>query len=160
MPNFSTKKKVAALIVGVGVAAAGGGLAFAYWTSSGSGTGTAGTGTGTSNLLITQTSVINGLAPGAPAQTITGTVKNNATNSAYVNSVTVSISSVVKAAGAPAGPCSAADYTLTGVTMSVATDVAAGATVNFTGATVAFNNTAVNQDGCKGATVNLAYLSD
>jgi hypothetical protein len=160
MPKFTKKKKLAALVVGLGVAAAGGGLAFAYWTSSGSGTGSAGTGPGTSNLLITQTSVINGLAPGTPAQTIAGTVQNNATNSAYVTAVTASISGVVKAAGAPAGPCTAADYTLSNATMNVATDVAAGATVNFTGATLAFNNTAVNQDGCKGATVNLAYASN
>jgi hypothetical protein len=160
MPNFTRTKKVAALIVGVGIAAAGGGLAFAYWTSSGSGSGTAGTGTGTSNLVITQTSIIIGLAPGAPAQTITGTVQNNATNSAYVTSVTASISGVVKAVGAPAGTCTAADYTLSNATMNVATDVAAGGSVNFTGATLAFNNTAVNQDGCKGATVNLAYVSN
>jgi hypothetical protein len=160
MPNFSRKKKVAALIVGLGVAAAGGGLAYAYWSTSGSGTGSAGTGTGASSLVITQTSVITGLAPGTPAQTITGMVQNNATNSAYVTSVTASISGVVKAVGAPAGTCTAADYTLSNATMNVATDVAAGATVNFTGATLAFNNTAVNQDGCKGATVNLAYASN
>jgi hypothetical protein len=160
MPKFSKKKKIAALVVGLGVAAAGGGLAYAYWTTSGSGTGSAGTGTGASSLVITQTSIINGLAPGALAQTIAGTVTNNATNNAYVTSVTVSISSVVKAGGAPAGPCTAADYTLSNATMTVATDVAPSATANFTGATIAFNNTAVNQDGCKGATVNLAYASN
>lgn len=160
MPKFNKKKKIAALIVGLGVAAAGGGMAYAYWTSSGSGTGSAGTGPGASSLVITQTSVINGLAPGNPAQTITGTVKNNATNNAYVTSVTVSISGVVKAARAPAGPCTATDYTLSNATMNVGTDVAPAATVNFTGATLAFNNTAVNQDGCKGATVSLAYASN
>jgi hypothetical protein len=160
MPKFSNKKKLAALIVGIGVAAAGGGLAYAYWTTSGSGSGTADTSTGASSLVITQTSVINGLAPGTAAQTIAGTVKNNAANSAYVTSVTASISGVVKAVGAPAGACTAADYTLTGATMNVATDVAAGATVSFTGGTLAFNNTGVNQDGCKGATVNLAYTSN
>ncbi|PZS18460.1 MAG: hypothetical protein DLM57_06280 [Pseudonocardiales bacterium] len=159
MSKFS-RKKIVAVLVGVGVVAVGGGLAFAYWTSSGTGTGTAGTGTGASTLVITQTSVISGMAPGVAAQTISGTVANNATNSAFVTSVTVSISGVTKAAGAPAGTCAAADYTLSGATMPVNVDVAAGTSTNFTGATIAFNNTGSNQDGCKGATVALAYTSN
>jgi hypothetical protein len=98
--------------------------------------------------------------PGDAAQTISGTVQNNAENSAYVNTVTVSIASVTKAAGAT-GDCDASDYTLATPVMTVTTDVPAGATVPFTGATLKFNNKAdANQDGCKGATVNLAYASN
>ena len=150
-------KKAKFAIVGATIAAvAGGGVAYGYWTTTGSGTGSASTSAGASNLTITQTSTISGLAPGVAAQTISGTVTNNATNSAYVNTVTASIASVTGGAGA----CDASDYTLASPVMSVAQNVAAGGSANFTGATLAFNNKATNQDGCKGATVNLAYASN
>jgi hypothetical protein len=73
--------------------------------------------------------------------------------------VTVSISSVTKAGGAPAGTCDATDYTLANAAMTVNADVPAGnGTGSWTGATIQFNNKpATNQDACKGATVNLAY---
>jgi hypothetical protein len=155
MRKLSKKAKFA--VAGVTVAAVvGGGTAYAFWSTTGSGSGTAATSAGASSLLVTQTSAISGLAPGVAAQTISGTVKNTATNNAYVNSVTVSIASVTGGDGA----CSAADYTLSGGTMSVAQDLAPGATANFTGATLAFNNTASNQDGCKNAIVGLAYASN
>jgi hypothetical protein len=114
---------------------------------------------GASNLAIAQTSTIANMYPGDSAQTISGTVTNSASNSAYVNSVTVSIASVTQASGA-GGTCDASDYTLASPTMSVAADVAAGGSANFTGATIKFNNKASNQDGCNGATVNLSYASN
>jgi hypothetical protein len=152
-------KKIAGGVVAGAVLVAGGGAAWAYWSSQGTGTGSASTSAGASNLSIAQTSTISNMYPGDAAQTISGTVTNNAANKAYVNAVTVSIAGVTKAAGAT-GTCDATDYTLSNPTMSVAQDVAAGATVNFTGATLQFNNKATNQDGCKGATVNLAYASN
>ncbi|MET9270580.1 hypothetical protein [Kribbella sp. NPDC003557] len=151
------KKKI--LIAGTAIVAIGAGTAFAYWSTTGSGSGAGTTSAGASNLVITQTSTIANMYPGDSAQTISGTVKNNASNSAYVNAVTVSIASVTKAAGVT-DDCDASDYTLATPVMNVATDVAAGATVPFTGATIKFNNKAANQDGCKGATVNLAYASN
>jgi hypothetical protein len=159
MSRLSKRKKIAVLLGASVIAVGGGGIAYAYWSTSGTGTGTAGTADGASDLVITQTSTISGLAPGVAAQTITGAVKNNAKSSAHVTSVTVSIASVTTAAGA-VGACSAADYTLTGATMTVNTDIASGKAADFTGATIAFNNTASNQDGCKGATVALAYTSN
>ncbi|GAA1158781.1 hypothetical protein GCM10009630_66170 [Kribbella jejuensis] len=151
------KKKI--IIAAAATLVIGAGSAFAYWSTTGSGTGTGATSAGASNLAIAQTSTISNMYPGDSAQTISGTVTNNASNSAYVNSVTVSIASVTQAQGAT-GTCDATDYTLANPTMSVASDVAAGATANFTGATIKFNNKASNQDGCKGATVNLAYASN
>ncbi len=72
--------------------------------------------------------------------------------------MTASIASVIKAVNAPAGTCTAADYTLTGPTMAVGAQVAVGNPIGaWTGATIALSNTGANQDGCKGATVNLAY---
>jgi hypothetical protein len=137
----------------------GAGSAFAYWSTIGTGAGSGTTSAGASNLTITQTSVVSNMFPGDAAQAVSGTVKNNATNSAYVNTVTASIASVTKATGAT-GACDASDYTLTTPVATVQLDVAAGATVPFSGATLKFNNTAANQDGCKGATVNLAFASN
>jgi hypothetical protein len=42
--------------------------------------------------------------------------------------------------------------------MTVGKDIAAGKSESFSGASIQFNNkSSSNQDGCKGATVNLAY---
>ncbi|WP_112243732.1 hypothetical protein [Kribbella monticola] len=151
------KKKI--ILAGVAVAVIGAGSAFAYWSTSGSGTGSGATSAGASNLAITQSTVFNDFYPGDSAQTISGTVKNNATNSAYVTSVTVSIASVTQAAGA-VGTCDSSDYTLATPVMPVASDIAAGGSHGFTGATLKFNNKLdANQDGCKGATVNLSYAA-
>jgi hypothetical protein len=136
-----------------------GGVAFAYWTQGGTGTGSASTGS-TVAITVKQTSTITGLAPGVAAQTLSGNFDNPNSNPVYVTSVTASISSVVKAAGAPSGTCDATDYTLTGATMAVGAEVPAGtAQGSWGGATLAFNNKASNQDACKGATVNLAYTA-
>ena len=147
------KKKI--LIAGTAIVAIGAGTAFAYWSTQGTGSGSGATSAGASNLAIVQTSTISNMYPGDSAQTISGTVTNNAENAAYVNTVTVSIASVTAT-----GTCDATDYTLASPVMTVGEDVAAGATVPFTGATIKFNNKATNQDGCKGATVNLAYASN
>jgi hypothetical protein len=151
------KKKI--LIATVAAVVIGAGSAFAYWSTTGSGSGSAATSAGASNLAVAQTSTISNMFPGDTAQTISGTVTNNASNKAFVNSVTVSIASVTQA-GTAVGTCDSTDYTLASTSMTVGTDVAAGDTVPFTGATLKFNNKATNQDGCKGATVNLAYATN
>ena len=152
------KKLKAAIVSGTAIAVVGGGVAFAFWTTSGSGTGSAATSAGAANLAVAQTSTISNMYPGDAAQTISGTVTNNAANSAYVTKVVVSIASVTPASGAT-GSCDATDYTLASPTMNVGQDVAAGDVASFSGATIKFNNKATNQDGCKGATVNLAYAA-
>jgi hypothetical protein len=151
-----TKKKLLVAGVAAAIIAGTAGAAVAYWSTTGSGSGSASTSAGASDLTIAQTTILSPLFPGDSAQTISGTVTNNAANSAYVNTVTASISSVTGGAGS----CDATDYTLASPVMSVATDVAAAGTANFTGATLKFNNKVTNQDGCKGATVNLAYASN
>jgi len=151
------KKKI--ILAAAAVVVIGAGSAFAYWSTTGSGTGSGTTSAGASNLTIVQTSTIANMYPGDAPQTISGTVTNGAANSAYVNTVTASIASVTQAAGA-VGTCDSTDYTLATPTMTVASDIAAGASKPFTGATLQFNNKASNQDGCKGATVNLAFSSN
>jgi hypothetical protein len=153
-----SKRKVAATIAITAILVGGGGAAaIAYWSAGGAGTGTATTGTSTAVTAV-QTSTISGIAPGVAAQTLSGNFTNTNSAATYVTSVTASISSVVKAVGAPAGLCTAADYTLSGAVMAVGATVPVGvAQGSWTGATLVFNNTAANQDGCKGATVNIAY---
>ena len=131
----------------------GAGVAFAFWTASGEGSGSATTSAGASNLAIVQTSTISNLAPNLPAQAIAGTVTNKAENNAYVASVTVSVVGTDKAG------CDASDYTVSNPTMTVAKDLASGGSFDFSGASIAFNNKAENQDDCKGATVELEYVA-
>ncbi|PKV97189.1 hypothetical protein ATK30_8161 [Amycolatopsis echigonensis] len=154
-----TKKTKAVLAGSLVLVAVGGGVAYAYWSTTGTGSGTAAVSAGASNLSITQNSAPTNLAPGVAAGAISGTVKNNSANNAFVHTVTVSIASVATAPGA-VGTCDASDYTLSGATMTVDQDLATGASTGFSGATLGFNNKATNQDGCKGATVNLAYSSN
>lgn len=153
MRNLS--KKSTALIAGAAlIGVIGSGAAYAYWTSAGAGTGTATTTAGAPSLVVTQASAPSNMAPGVPAGPISVTVKNTAVNNAYVTQVVASITSVTGGAGT----CAAADYDLTGATMTLgAGDLATNGTTTFTGATLGFHNSPDNQDGCKGATVNLAY---
>lgn len=146
-------------IVTVLLLAIGGG-AFAYWSLVGSGSGTAAAGTVSGSITVVQTSTVSNLRPGGTAQTLSGNFTNSDTSPVYVTSVTASIASVTKAAGAPAGTCSAADYVLTGATMPVAAQIPSGTAQGaWSGATIAFNNTGANQDACQGATVNLSYAT-
>ena len=150
-------KKVAFATAGV-LTVAGTGVAYAYWSAGGAGSGTAAAGT-TVALVANQTSTVTGMAPGDSAQTLSGNFNNPNSGPIYVTSVTASIGTVAKAAGAPAGTCSAADFTLANAVMAVGAQVPAGTNQGaWTGATIKFNNsTTVNQDACKGATVTVAY---
>jgi hypothetical protein len=147
------------LVGGLVIAVVLAGAAFAYWTAGGSGSGTGSAATGATGLTARQTTVLTPMFPGDTAQTISGTFDNPGSGPTFVGSVTVSIASVVKAAGAPAGTCDASDFTLASTTMPVSAEIPAGTGQgSFTGATIQFNNKpTTNQDGCKGATVNLAY---
>lgn len=128
--------------------------AYAYWTANGSGTGSATTAAGTTGVTANQTSTLTGMYPGDSPQTISGDFDNPNSGPVFITNVTVSIASVT----AP-GTCDASDFTLSGASMAVGAEVPAGTSQgSFTGATIQFNNKpATNQDGCKGATVNLAY---
>jgi hypothetical protein len=155
MPGISKKKSTTVLIVmvlTVGIA----GLAYAYWTSDGTGTGDAETGDGQSVTII-QTSEVTAMGPGVAAQTLSGSFNNPGPGTTTVNTVTVSIDSITAD-----GDCEADDYVITGAAMTVTGNpIAVGTGVgSWGGATIAFvNEPAEDQDGCKGATVNLAYVA-
>ena len=165
-PRTSPHKKRKPLVVLLSVVAlvVAAGAALAYWTADGSGTGDATTGAGGSSVDVVQTSDVSNLRPGGTPQELSGTFTNAGDSTAYVGTVTVSIASVDKDAGAPAGDCDASDYTLTHAAMVINAEVPVGTDQGTWGttapeiATIEFNNKSTNQDGCKGATVNLAYV--
>ena len=128
--------------------------AYAFWTAGGSGGATAATATATIALVATQTSVLTPMFPGDSAQTISGKFTNSNSGPIQVATVTASIASVTGGAGT----CDPSDYTLANATMTVGVEVPVGTAVGgWSGATIKFNNKTSNQDGCKGATVNLSY---
>ena len=112
------------------------------------------------SLTITQTSVIEGLAPDQAPQDITGRVLNRADDDTYIVAVEVSISSVVKAAGAASGTCDSSDYVLLNPRMPINQALGPFASVDFSGASIGFEDAATNQDACKSATVNLLFVSE
>jgi hypothetical protein len=146
-------KRTVSIVTGTVVVLAGAGVAFAYWTHAGSGTATATTGTN-SAITVNQTSVVSGLAPGLPAQALSGNFDNSNTSPVYVAGVTATVT------GTDLTGCTASDYTIAG-TAIVAAQVPAGTGVGaWSGLTIQFNNKAgVNQDACKNAVVAIAYAS-
>jgi hypothetical protein len=130
------------------------GVAYAFWTATGSGAGTVQAGT-PSTLTVNQTSTITGLYPGGPAQALSGNFDNPNAYSVYVTSVTASVSSI---SGNP-GTCATTNFVVAG-TSNVPGLVPAGTGKGaWSGLTVQLVETGSNQDGCKGATVHLAYLA-
>lgn len=155
MLKSSKRRSVLFALAAVLVLSAG---ATAYWTAGGAGTGTATTeDTAQSALIVVQGTTLADMYPGDSAQTISGTFTNPNPGPIFIGTVTASIASVHKPAGTVAVGCSAADFTLGGTITSSATEAAVADNTTWTGATIRFNNTAANQDACKGATVNLAY---
>lgn len=146
MPRL-TKKKY--LVAGTAVAViASGGIAFAYWTSTGSGTGSATTGTSSAWEVTVDDVNLADLTPGGPADTVGFSVKNNNSGVQSLASTTASVT------GTSNPGCTAADFEVSATTIAYGS-VASGATVNGT-FTVKMIDTGVNQDACKGVTVNLA----
>lgn len=149
MSRFTSRRGIIAAVLAISVATA----AYAYWTAGGSGTGSATAGD-TDPLTANQTSTLTPMYPGDSNQTLSGDFDNPNPGPVYVTSVTAAIDSVTGGAGA----CDATDFTLSSATMAIGRQVAAGDGVDsWSGAQIRFNNKATNQDGCKGATVNLSY---
>jgi hypothetical protein len=147
--------KLTTVAAGSVAAVALSGIAFAYWSATGSGAGTAGSDT-TVPVTVNQTSTITTLAPGLPAASLAGHFDNPNAGPVYISGVTVAIDSVTPVGG---GTCDASDYTITqpaAVNAEVPSGTAKG---SWSGGGIAFNNKATNQDGCKGATVTLAYTA-
>jgi hypothetical protein len=149
------RKKVVLPLVALAVLAAAT-AAYAYWTTAGSGTGSASAG-GSSTVSVTQIGTISGLVPGGAAQAVDFKITNPKSTAQYVTGVSVSISGVTGPNIDGTHPCAASDFTLVQPS-AINQDLAAGdATFSPSGATLAMKDSGSNQDGCKGATVNLAF---
>jgi hypothetical protein len=147
-------KKIITGVVAGTIVLGGSGVAMAYWGSTGKASGQASTTDGAANLTVLHNATLAPMYPGDKPQAVTGTIKNNARNSAFVHQVTVSMQ-VLGGAG-----CDASDYSLSTDTLPVNKDIPSGQTVEFSGATIQFNNKAdENQDGCKNATVYLNFVA-
>lgn len=112
------------------------------------------------SFTITQTSVIEGLAPGIMPVAIAGIVVNNATDSTYITAVDVEIAGVITEPGAVPGVCDASDYVLLDSRMQLGRTLGPGGSTPFAGASIGFSNKSTNQDVCKGATIQLLYTAN
>src|SRR3546814_5980616 len=63
-----------------------------------------------SALTVTQTSIMDGLAPGVAPSSISGLVTNRSPDSTFIAAVRVDIIGVTRSVDAPAGTCNAADH--------------------------------------------------
>ena len=150
-------RKIVGLTTAVALVTAG---AYAYWTNSGSGSGTAVTGSNAA-ITVTQTTSPTGLYPGGPAAALAGKFNNGNDGKVYVNDVDAAIASVTGPNIDATHPCDASDYVLSGFPVNVDAEVPAGsAQGSWSGGGIALQNAATNQDGCKGATVNLTFTSN
>jgi hypothetical protein len=143
-----SKKTVAALTAAFLIV---GGGAYAYWTTTSAGTGAAPNASSNGTITLTAT-FATGLTPGASVP-VTYTAANPGTSSLRVGT----ISHVVSTSNAL---CLPADFTIANVISD--TTVPAGSTnyaIAGTG-TLAFADTAINQDACKGATVTLTLTAN
>jgi hypothetical protein len=156
-----TKKRVLAAlsVVSILVVAV---AAYAYWTTSGSGSGSATAGSDAGVTVAGDPA--NGIYPGSNVAVSTVITNSSSTQAQQVSNLHVTIS--IDSAHATAG-CAAADFTYKANSEASGTDsnphtvtlnqeIAAGGTLTVPGK-VFMADTAVNQDACKGATVNLAY---
>lgn len=140
-------RKKAAVVGGVTAVVLTGGVAFAYWTSTGSGTGSATTGTSSPWTVTVEDVALGDLTPGGPTDTVSFSVKNE--NSGVQRLV----GTVASVTGTSNPGCTAADFDVSTTSITYG-DVASGATVNGT-FTIQMVDTGVNQDACKGVTVDL-----
>jgi hypothetical protein len=116
-------------------------------------------GTAVNSLTVTQTSTMEGLAPGSTPVPITGLVVNNGPDSTYLAAVEVEITSVTIRPGTGAGTCDASDYHLLNTRMPVRRTLGPGGSTPFAGAAIGFTNKSSNQDICQNAVVHLLYTA-
>jgi hypothetical protein len=158
MSHLIKHKALAVFSTVVVLAAACG--AYAYWTNGGSGSGSAATGTNNA-IVITQTSTPTGLYPGGSPAALAGKFNNTNAGPVHVNEVNATLSSVTGPNITVGTPCTVDDYVLDGFPVQVDADVTSGTAVGaWSGGSIAMVESGANQDGCKGATINLTYSSN
>lgn len=154
MRGLNIKKKTAAIAVAGVLTVATAGGAYAYWSTTGSGTGSA-TAASANGTVVLHAAYANGLTPGANEQ-VSYTADNAGSSSLRVGTITPTVS--IDADHVALG-CLASDFTIPATLSN--TTVPAGATgVDAGTGTLSFADSAVSQDGCKGAIVTLTLASN
>jgi hypothetical protein len=143
-------KKVVAVGVTAGLALGVAGGAFAFWTQGGSGTGSATTGD-TDPITVNELVSASDLYPGGPAQPLSGDFDNPNPGVTHIGDVTAALGTL------PAG-CDESDFTIdnSGTTNS-GTLTQGNGVGSWSGITIQMNETGLNQDACKTATIPLVY---
>jgi hypothetical protein len=156
---FHLTKKRAAVVTAIAVIALAVGVAFAYWTTGGAGTGSASTGTNTA-VTVSQLGSVTGLVPGGPAGAVDFRINNPASTNQYVTSVSVAITAGWSAQADNTKPaCTAADFTIVQPN-GIATDLTPGDhDYQPSGASIALDDSATNQDNCKSVNVPLDFTA-
>jgi hypothetical protein len=186
MQLVSTKKRVA---IGAGIAVLSLGIgtaAYAYFTTTGTGNGTAVVGTSTGVTIAQDAFTAHGgtavaLTPGGPSQGFGFTITNPSTGHQYVNTATVAVMNdggstplaLDQTTGLGITGCQASWFVLSNgtdtgasVTVDVTQDIAgSNSTYDYqwdhtAPLTIHLTNAAADQDGCKDATIKIAYTSN
>jgi hypothetical protein len=158
--GMKRSRKVLVAVVAGGASLAIAGAAFAFWTGGGSGTGSA-TATTPSALVVNQTNAaINNLFPGGPAQALSGTFNNPNSGPVTITTLTASVVPFTSQANSGKPACTEADFAISGTPTINPTAVPSGTGVgSWSGYSVALTNTALNQDNCKGVSIQIAYTA-
>jgi hypothetical protein len=111
------------------------------------------------SLTITQTSVMDGLAPGVDPVPITGLIVNNGPDGTHVAAIDVEITAVINDPNAVDGSCDVSDYRVLDPRMLVDRHLGPGGSTPFAGASIGFADKVTNQDACKHARLHLRYTT-
>lgn len=128
--------------------AAGGGVAYAYWTSNGTGTGTAAAGS-TAKVTFAQTGTITGLYPNGPAQDVIVKIANPDVSDVTLSTVGAAVQDTSD------GGCTASDFKVVDAGWNGVIPGSGSKTATI--ATIQMIDTGLDQNSCKGATVNLVF---
>ena len=123
---------------------------YAFWTTSGAGTGSA-TNAAANGTLVLHASFPDGLTPGA-SKTVSYTADNSNSSSLQVGTVHAVVST-------DSATCLAGDFTVADTIENQTIAAGASGVALAHDGTIAFADTAANQDGCKGAVVTLTLSS-
>jgi len=104
------------------------------------------------HIVVNQTSVVDGLAPGRPAEQLEGTFNNPNPAPVYVRWVTATVT------GTDRPGCSPDDFVIAGSSAPVEAQIAPGLNQgSWSGLTIRLRNRPVNQDACKNTHVTIEY---
>jgi hypothetical protein len=128
-----------------------GGAAFAYWAFGGAGTGTATTASNApSGIVVSQTAATGALAPGDQVN-LTGLLTNNNNTDIKVGTLTAEVT------GASNPGVALTDFSIVGNPQGISKVVKKGAPIAWSGLTLKYANSDVNQDNAKNTTVTIKY---